>query len=39
MVNAGLIPATVTNKNRADLWAQILPNIKSASETGGRQRD
>jgi membrane-bound lytic murein transglycosylase MltF len=29
MVNAGLIPATVTNKNRADLWAQVLPNIKS----------
>jgi membrane-bound lytic murein transglycosylase MltF len=29
MVNAGLIPATVTNKARADLWAQVLPNIKS----------
>jgi len=32
MVNAGLIPATVTNKNRADLWAQVLTNIKSHSE-------
>ena len=29
MVNAGLIPATVTLKPRADLWAQVLPNIKS----------
>jgi membrane-bound lytic murein transglycosylase MltF len=29
MVNAGLIPATVTINGRADLWAQILPNIKS----------
>jgi membrane-bound lytic murein transglycosylase MltF len=29
MVNAGLIPATVTNKGRADLWAQVLPNVKS----------
>ena len=29
MVNAGLIPATVTAKGRADLWAQVLPNIKS----------
>lgn len=28
MVNAGLIPATVTTKPRADLWAQVLPNIK-----------
>jgi len=32
MVNAGLIPATVTTKPRADLWAQVLPNIKSHSE-------
>jgi membrane-bound lytic murein transglycosylase MltF len=32
MVNAGLIPATVTNQNRADLWAQVLPSIKSHSE-------
>ena len=32
MVNAGLIPATVTNKNRADLWAQVLPNIKPHPE-------
>ena len=29
MVNAGLIPATVMNKGRADLWAQVLPNVKS----------
>jgi membrane-bound lytic murein transglycosylase MltF len=29
MVNAGLIPATVTNRGRADLWAQVLPNVKS----------
>ena len=28
MVNAGLIPATVTTQARADLWAQVLPNIK-----------
>ena len=28
MVNAGLIPATVTTNSRADLWAQILPNVK-----------
>jgi membrane-bound lytic murein transglycosylase MltF len=29
MVNAGLIPATVTRKQRADLWAQVLPNLKT----------
>jgi membrane-bound lytic murein transglycosylase MltF len=27
MVNANLIPATVTTKQRADLWAQVLPNL------------
>jgi len=32
MVNAGLIPATVTTKPRADLWAQILTNIKPHPE-------
>jgi len=32
MVNAGLIPATVTNKQRADLWAQVLPNVKSHAD-------
>jgi len=32
MVNAGLIPATITNKGRADLWAQVLPNVKSHPE-------
>ena len=29
MVNAGLIPATVTSQGRANLWAQVLPNIKA----------
>jgi membrane-bound lytic murein transglycosylase MltF len=28
MVNAGLIPATVTIQQRADLWSQVLPDIK-----------
>jgi len=28
MVNAGLIPATVTSDARAQLWQQILPNLK-----------
>src|SRR5271167_4836403 len=28
MVNAGLIPATVTTKQRAALWSQVLPNIQ-----------
>jgi membrane-bound lytic murein transglycosylase MltF len=32
MVNAGVIPATVTNKPRADLWAQVLPNVKPHPE-------
>jgi len=32
MVNAGLIPATVTTKGRADLWTQVLPNLKSHPE-------
>jgi membrane-bound lytic murein transglycosylase MltF len=27
MVNAGLIPATVTNSERAGLWSQVLENI------------
>jgi membrane-bound lytic murein transglycosylase MltF len=27
MVNAGLIPSTVTTAERANLWAQVLPNI------------
>ncbi len=27
MVNAGILPATVTLTERADLWARILPNI------------
>jgi membrane-bound lytic murein transglycosylase MltF len=28
MVNAGLIPATVMRSGRADLWSQVLPNLK-----------
>ena len=28
MVNAGLIPATVTTKQRADLWSQVLDHIQ-----------
>ncbi len=28
MVNAGLIPATVTRTQRAELWTQVLPNLK-----------
>jgi membrane-bound lytic murein transglycosylase MltF len=28
MVNAGLIPATVTTRERADLWSKVLPGIK-----------
>jgi len=27
MVNAGLIPATVTIQQRADLWSKVLPNV------------
>lgn len=29
MVNAGLIPATVTTLTRANLWSQVLPNLKA----------
>jgi hypothetical protein len=29
MVNAGLIPATVTIQQRADLWSQVLPKVQS----------
>ncbi len=32
MVNAGLIPATVTSNSRAELWEQVLPNLKSHPE-------
>jgi membrane-bound lytic murein transglycosylase MltF len=32
MVNAGLIPATVARREPADLWAQVLPNIKVHQE-------
>ena len=28
MVNAGLIPATVTRSARAELWSQVLPNLR-----------
>ena len=29
MVNAGLIPATITTTERAALWSQVLPNLKT----------
>ena len=32
MVNAGLIPATVTTKLRADLWSKVLDNIQPHPE-------
>src|SRR5262249_10814553 len=32
MVNAGLIPATVTTKERAELWSQVLPNLRPHPE-------
>jgi len=32
MVNAGLIPATVTRKQRAQLWSQVLPHLKPHAE-------
>lgn len=32
MVNAGLIPATVTTKQRADLWSQVLPHVQPHPE-------
>ena len=32
MVSAGLIPATVTTRMRADLWSQVLPNLKPHPE-------
>ncbi len=34
MVNADLIPATVTIQQRADLWSKVLPECPSASGTG-----
>jgi membrane-bound lytic murein transglycosylase MltF len=40
MVNAGLIPATVTTKQRADLWSGVLDNVKPHPElviAGGEQ--
>ncbi len=40
MVNAGLIPATATTKQRADLWSSALDNIKTHPElviAGGQQ--
>jgi membrane-bound lytic murein transglycosylase MltF len=32
MVNAGLIPATVTTKQRAELWSKVFPNLKPHPE-------
>jgi membrane-bound lytic murein transglycosylase MltF len=29
MVNAGLLPATVTTASRAKLWSQVLPNLRA----------
>ena len=40
MVNAGLIPATVTTKERADLWSNVLDGVKPHPElviAGGEQ--
>jgi membrane-bound lytic murein transglycosylase MltF len=40
MVNAGLIPATITTKQRADLWSGVLDNVKPHPElviAGGEQ--
>jgi membrane-bound lytic murein transglycosylase MltF len=33
MVNAGLIPATVTTKQRADLWSRVVPNLTPHPES------
>ena len=38
MVNAGLLPATVTTDTRAKLWSQVLPQPQGASGPGHRQR-
>src|SRR4051794_27329776 len=32
MVNAGLLPATVTTNQRADLWSKVFPNLKAHPE-------
>jgi membrane-bound lytic murein transglycosylase MltF len=32
MVNAGILPATATTRGRADLWAQVLPNVTANPE-------
>jgi membrane-bound lytic murein transglycosylase MltF len=32
MVNAGLLPATVTTTQRADLWSKVFPNLKPHPE-------
>src|SRR4051794_19519493 len=32
MVNAGLLPATVTTAQRADLWSKVFPNVKPHPE-------
>src|SRR5215469_541246 len=41
MVNAGLLPATVTEERRAKLWSQVLPNLQSHPDlviASGEQR-
>src|SRR3954466_10286111 len=32
MVNAGLVPATVTTKQRAELWSKVFQNLKPHPE-------
>jgi len=32
MVNAGLLPATVTTASRAKLWSQVLPNLRAHAD-------
>jgi membrane-bound lytic murein transglycosylase MltF len=32
MVNAGMIPATATKRARGDLWASVLPNVRTHPE-------
>jgi membrane-bound lytic murein transglycosylase MltF len=32
MVNAGMIPATATKRQRGDLWASVLPNVRTHPE-------
>ena len=38
MVNAGLIPATVTTRERSELWSQVLDNLRPHPDVPARQR-